>query len=71
LNPGPQGKDRYSDHSTVISSVSSHRLKNWRKSVGFLLGLLFDPEDGRNTFSRNMDKLMPDYTASHPKTEYS
>jgi hypothetical protein len=31
------------------------------------LGLLFDPEDGRDTFLRNGGANVPDYTASHPK----
>jgi hypothetical protein len=71
LNPGLQRNNCHSDHSTAIPSVSGHRLKHPRKYVGFLLGLLFDLEDGLNTLSRNMDKFIPDYTASHPKTEYS
>jgi hypothetical protein len=33
--------------------------------AGYLLGLLFDPEDGSNTFFRGVSRLLPDYTASH------
>jgi hypothetical protein len=32
----------------------------------FLLGLLFAPEDGDNTFLRNLDGLLPEHTALHP-----
>jgi hypothetical protein len=35
--------------------------------VSFLLGLLFDPEDGRNLFLRNVGLLLPDYTAVYPR----
>jgi hypothetical protein len=31
--------------------------------IGFLLGLLFYPEDGGNMFLRNVGSLSPDYTA--------
>jgi hypothetical protein len=33
--------------------------------VGFLRGLLFDPEDGGSTFNRNIGNPTPDHTASH------
>jgi hypothetical protein len=32
-----------------------------------LLGLLFDSDDGGNTFLRNIDKLLPDHTLSSQK----
>jgi hypothetical protein len=35
--------------------------------AGFLLGLLFDPEDGGNTFLKNAGSLSPDYTALNYK----
>jgi hypothetical protein len=35
-----------------------------------LHGLLFDPEDGGNTFVRNVGKLLPDYITSHPRRQY-
>jgi hypothetical protein len=35
--------------------------------AGFLLGLLFDTEDGGSTFLRNMGGLLPDYTALPPR----
>jgi hypothetical protein len=36
----------------------------------FLLDVFFDPDDGGSTFIRNADKLLPDYTASHPRRSY-
>jgi hypothetical protein len=35
--------------------------------AGFLLSLLFGPEDRGSTFIQNISKLQPDYTVSHPK----
>jgi hypothetical protein len=32
---------------------------------------LIYPEDGANRFLRNTGKHLPDYTASHPRGEYS
>jgi hypothetical protein len=32
-----------------------------------LIGLVIDPEEGGNTFFRNIGKLLSDYT-SHPRT---
>jgi hypothetical protein len=37
-----------------------------RKMPVCLFGLIFDPEDGGNTFLRNVDKFLPNYMASHP-----
>jgi hypothetical protein len=37
----------------------------------YLLGLLFDPEDGGSVFLQNVSELIPDYTVSHPRTQYS
>jgi hypothetical protein len=34
--------------------------------AGFLLGLLFDLEDGGNMIFRNVDRLSPEHTALHP-----
>jgi hypothetical protein len=34
----------------------------------FMLGLLFDPKEGENTFFRNVGERVPDYTALHPRT---
>jgi hypothetical protein len=39
-------------------------------SGGFLLGLLFDPEDGDDMFFRRV-KLFPIYTALRARTPYS
>jgi hypothetical protein len=39
--------------------------------VDFLLHLLFDPEEGSDTFFRNIHGLLPDYTASHSRKQYS
>jgi hypothetical protein len=33
------------------------------------LGILSGPEDGGNTFLRNVGKLLPDYMASHPRRQ--
>jgi hypothetical protein len=33
--------------------------------AGYLLGLLFDPEDGGDTFLRKVSEFLPDYTALH------
>jgi hypothetical protein len=35
--------------------------------AGYVLGLLFDPEDGDSTFPRNVNQLLPDYTKSIPR----
>jgi hypothetical protein len=35
--------------------------------AGFLLGLLFDPEDGGDTFLRNVASLLTDYMALYPR----
>jgi hypothetical protein len=37
----------------------------------FLLGLLFEPEDGGSSLLRNVEKLRPDYTTSHSRRQYS
>lgn len=34
--------------------------------VGFLLGFLFDPDDGSSTFRRNVGTLLLKYTTLHP-----
>jgi hypothetical protein len=35
--------------------------------AGFMLGLLFDPEDGDTTFHQSVGGLLLDYTALHPR----
>jgi hypothetical protein len=40
-------------------------------SAACLLSLLFDLEDRGSMFFRNACKILPDYTASHPRKEYS
>jgi hypothetical protein len=37
-----------------------------RGSAGFLLDLLFYPEDGGSTFLRNVSELLLDYAAFYP-----
>jgi hypothetical protein len=35
--------------------------------AGFILGLVFDPEDGGDIFLRNACSLSTDYTALYPR----
>jgi hypothetical protein len=35
--------------------------------IACLLGLLFNPEDGANTFTQNIYMLLPDYKACIPE----
>jgi hypothetical protein len=35
--------------------------------AGFLLGLFFDPEDGGNTFLRNVGSFSMDYMELYPR----
>jgi hypothetical protein len=37
--------------------------------AGFLLGIFFDPEDGSDTFLRNVGCLSRDYTALYSRRE--
>jgi hypothetical protein len=37
----------------------------------YFIGLLFDPEDGSNTFIRKVNKLQLNYAASRPRRWYS
>jgi hypothetical protein len=39
--------------------------------AGFLLDLLFNSEDGGNTFFQNITEFLLDYTASYPKRQYA
>jgi hypothetical protein len=40
----------------------------WLLFADYLLGLLFNTEDGDSVFLRNVCELLPDYTASHPRS---
>jgi hypothetical protein len=51
----------------VLTTVWDERSASHLLLPGWLPGLLFDPKYGRSTFLRNMDKRLPDYTASHPR----
>jgi hypothetical protein len=42
-----------------------------KQQAEYSFNLLFDPEDGGNTFLRNVDKYLLDYTASNPRRYYS
>jgi hypothetical protein len=37
----------------------------------FLLDIIFDLEDEGRTVLRNVDKTLPDYTASHPRRQFA
>jgi hypothetical protein len=39
--------------------------------TGFLLGLLFDPEDGDDTFLKNASEFVLNYTALQSRRWYS
>jgi hypothetical protein len=38
-------------------------------AVTYLLGSLFNPEDGHSTFLRNVAELQPEYTAPHSRRQ--
>jgi hypothetical protein len=44
-------------------------LPNQTNRFSYLIGLVFDPEDGGSRFVRNVVKLVPDYAASQPPSE--
>jgi hypothetical protein len=44
-----------------VSQITTQK----KEIVGCLLGLLFDHEDGGDTFLRNISEFLPDYKASH------
>jgi hypothetical protein len=55
-----------------IESYVQKQPKKWQPvayflHVGFLLSLLFDPEDGSGIFFRNVDWLSPDYTVLYSR----
>jgi hypothetical protein len=45
----------------------TNRREEISRGVCCLLGLHFAPEDGGSTFLRIVGRLLPDYTASHPR----
>jgi hypothetical protein len=49
------------------SSGSKNKLLATCFHAGFFLGLFFNPEDGGDTFLRNLDWLSADYTALYPR----
>jgi hypothetical protein len=50
---------------------SGSKLRMLPISVGFLLGFLFDPEDGNNMFFRNKGLFCPEYTVLQHRRPYS
>jgi hypothetical protein len=64
------------DFITHIGQIFSNLFKLWRwfgfpsASNGFLLGLLFDPEDEKDIFLQNIE-LSLTYTALKPRILYS
>jgi hypothetical protein len=52
-------------HLLPPSSVTKQTQQEAGSSAWYFLGLLFDPEDGSNTFLQNIGKLLPDNTVSH------
>jgi hypothetical protein len=56
---------RHTQNVKPYSFVECYR-PDGNNAVALFLGLLFDPEDGGSTILRNVDELLPMYTASHP-----
>jgi hypothetical protein len=67
---------RFSQCTVTSSSVgilvcTSAVIFVWFLIAHSLRGLLFDSEDGGNTFVRNVSGLVPNYTALPPRRSYS
>jgi hypothetical protein len=63
-----------SEECTASISLSERNPSMERKRKqgdSLFLGLLLDPEDRNNIFLRNVSKLLPEYTVSHPGRYYS
>jgi hypothetical protein len=61
--------------TTLLATFHGLTLSIWNPQskiadLACLLGLLFDPEGGGNTFVWNAVELLPDYSASHPVRHY-
>jgi hypothetical protein len=59
-----------------VPNISEHRTAGPSSICGLLppvyfLGALLETDDGVSTFLRNISKLVPHYTASHPRRECS
>jgi hypothetical protein len=62
----PSSESKSKPHKQLVRSKQQAASK-----AGCLLGLLFGPEDTGGTVLKNIDKLLPDYMASHHRRWYS
>jgi hypothetical protein len=46
-------------------------MENYNLFAVFLLDIIFDLEDEGSTVLRNVGKPLPDYTASHSRTQFT
>jgi hypothetical protein len=66
--------EKIASNKFLMTALTAYVI-NWRHAVlcltipGCLHLLLFGPEDGSNTFLRNVSELIPDYTVSHPRPQ--
>jgi hypothetical protein len=58
-------------HSSSGGRATFTRMVRKLRVTGFILGLLFDPEDGGDTFLRNVGGLLPNYMELEPRISYS
>jgi hypothetical protein len=66
----PIKKINFNLNSELVINLTELQLASHLLLVGFLHGLLFDPEDG-NMFLQNIGRLSTDYTAIYPVKQNS